>query len=107
MLGHHLLGAAPGQVLVCDSTTVNLYKASPHRVMPRCVARTYACPTRRPSSSTRPSSRPGWSVTSGPRTGYGEGTVTSRFTDVWDAADIIRRVAGQASAMLTAPMLPP
>jgi kynureninase len=26
MLGEHLLGAAPGQVLVCDSTTVNLYK---------------------------------------------------------------------------------
>src|SRR5690349_1168842 len=26
LLGHHLLGAAPGQVLVCDSTTVNLYK---------------------------------------------------------------------------------
>jgi kynureninase len=25
-LGSHLLGAAPGQVLVCDSTTVNLYK---------------------------------------------------------------------------------
>jgi kynureninase len=25
-LGRHLLGAAPGQVLVCDSTTVNLYK---------------------------------------------------------------------------------
>ena len=26
LLGHHLLGAAPGQVLVCDNTTVNLYK---------------------------------------------------------------------------------
>jgi kynureninase len=26
LLGEHLLGAAPGQVLVCDSTTVNLYK---------------------------------------------------------------------------------
>jgi len=26
MLGEHLLGAAPGQILVCDSTTVNLYK---------------------------------------------------------------------------------
>jgi kynureninase len=26
MLGEHLLGAASGQVLVCDSTTVNLYK---------------------------------------------------------------------------------
>jgi kynureninase len=26
MLGEHLLGAAPGQVLVCDSATVNLYK---------------------------------------------------------------------------------
>jgi kynureninase len=26
MLGEHLAGAAPGQVLVCDSTTVNLYK---------------------------------------------------------------------------------
>jgi kynureninase len=26
LLGDHLLGAAPGQVLVCDSTTVNLYK---------------------------------------------------------------------------------
>jgi kynureninase len=26
LLGAHLLGAAPGQVLVCDSTTVNLYK---------------------------------------------------------------------------------
>jgi kynureninase len=26
LLGRHLLGAAPGQVLVCDSTTVNLYK---------------------------------------------------------------------------------
>src|SRR5437899_8547841 len=26
LLGHHLLGAAPGQVVVCDSTTVNLYK---------------------------------------------------------------------------------
>ena len=26
LLGNHLLGAAPGQVLVCDSTTVNLYK---------------------------------------------------------------------------------
>jgi kynureninase len=26
MLGEHLLGAAPGQVLVCDSVTVNLYK---------------------------------------------------------------------------------
>jgi kynureninase len=26
LLGQHLLGAAPGQVLVCDSTTVNLYK---------------------------------------------------------------------------------
>ena len=26
MLAEHLLGAAPGQVLVCDSTTVNLYK---------------------------------------------------------------------------------
>ena len=26
LLGSHLLGAAPGQVLVCDSTTVNLYK---------------------------------------------------------------------------------
>ena len=25
-LGDHLLGAAPGQVLVCDSTTINLYK---------------------------------------------------------------------------------
>jgi kynureninase len=25
-LGEHLLGAAPGQVAVCDSTTVNLYK---------------------------------------------------------------------------------
>jgi kynureninase len=25
-LGRHVLGAAPGQVLVCDSTTVNLYK---------------------------------------------------------------------------------
>jgi len=25
-LGHHLLGAAPGQVVVCDNTTVNLYK---------------------------------------------------------------------------------
>jgi kynureninase len=26
LLGQHLLGAAPGQVAVCDSTTVNLYK---------------------------------------------------------------------------------
>jgi kynureninase len=26
LLGEHLLGAAPGQVAVCDSTTVNLYK---------------------------------------------------------------------------------
>ena len=26
LLGRHLLGAAPGQVLVCDNTTVNLYK---------------------------------------------------------------------------------
>ena len=26
LLGRQLLGAAPGQVLVCDSTTVNLYK---------------------------------------------------------------------------------
>lgn len=26
MVAEHLLGAAPGQVLVCDSTTVNLYK---------------------------------------------------------------------------------
>lgn len=26
LLGEHLLGAAPGQLLVCDSTTVNLYK---------------------------------------------------------------------------------
>ena len=26
LLGEHLLGAAPGQVVVCDSTTVNLYK---------------------------------------------------------------------------------
>src|SRR5215472_6613834 len=26
LLGSHLLGAAPGQVLVCDSTTINLYK---------------------------------------------------------------------------------
>ncbi len=26
MLAEHLLGAAPGQVLVCDSATVNLYK---------------------------------------------------------------------------------
>jgi len=26
LLGEHLIGAAPGQVLVCDSTTVNLYK---------------------------------------------------------------------------------
>jgi kynureninase len=26
LVGRHLLGAAPGQVLVCDSTTVNLYK---------------------------------------------------------------------------------
>src|SRR5262249_56290449 len=26
LLGSCLLGAAPGQVLVCDSTTVNLYK---------------------------------------------------------------------------------
>jgi len=26
MLGEHLLGAGPGQVAVCDSTTINLYK---------------------------------------------------------------------------------
>ena len=26
LLGEHLLGAGPGQVTVCDSTTVNLYK---------------------------------------------------------------------------------
>ncbi len=26
LLGEHLLGAAPGQVVVCDNTTVNLYK---------------------------------------------------------------------------------
>jgi kynureninase len=26
LLGRHLIGAAPGQVAVCDSTTVNLYK---------------------------------------------------------------------------------
>ena len=26
LLGQHLLGAGPGQVVVCDSTTVNLYK---------------------------------------------------------------------------------
>jgi kynureninase len=26
LIGQHLLGAAPGEVLVCDSTTVNLYK---------------------------------------------------------------------------------
>jgi kynureninase len=26
MVGEHLIGAAPGQVLVCDSVTVNLYK---------------------------------------------------------------------------------
>ena len=26
MLGDHLVGAAPGQVLVCDSVTINLYK---------------------------------------------------------------------------------
>ena len=26
LLGRHLLGAAPGQVLVADSTTVNLFK---------------------------------------------------------------------------------
>jgi kynureninase len=26
MVGHHLIGAAPGQVLVCDSVTINLYK---------------------------------------------------------------------------------
>ena len=26
LLGSYLLGAVPGQVLVCDSTTVNLYK---------------------------------------------------------------------------------
>jgi kynureninase len=26
MVGHHLVGAAPGQILVCDSVTVNLYK---------------------------------------------------------------------------------
>jgi kynureninase len=26
LLGRHLLGAAPGQVVVCDSTTINLYK---------------------------------------------------------------------------------
>src|SRR6266571_929882 len=26
LLGEHLLGAAPGQVAVCDNTTVNLYK---------------------------------------------------------------------------------
>src|SRR5205809_7397498 len=26
LLGSYLLGAAPGQVVVCDSTTVNLYK---------------------------------------------------------------------------------
>jgi kynureninase len=26
LLGEHLVGAAPGQVAVCDSTTVNLYK---------------------------------------------------------------------------------
>jgi kynureninase len=25
-VGHHLVGAAPGQVLVCDSVTINLYK---------------------------------------------------------------------------------
>jgi kynureninase len=28
LLGEHLLGAAPGQIAVCDSTTVNLYKLS-------------------------------------------------------------------------------
>src|SRR5215469_15317960 len=26
LVGQHLVGAAPGQVTVCDSTTVNLYK---------------------------------------------------------------------------------
>ena len=26
LLGEHLAGAAPGQIAVCDSTTVNLYK---------------------------------------------------------------------------------
>ena len=26
LIGEHLVGAAPGQVVVCDSTTVNLYK---------------------------------------------------------------------------------
>ncbi len=26
LLGEHLLGAAPGQVVVCDNTTINLYK---------------------------------------------------------------------------------
>jgi kynureninase len=28
MLGAHLAGAAPGQIVVCDSTTVNLYKVA-------------------------------------------------------------------------------
>ena len=26
LVGQHLVGAAPGQVAVCDSTTINLYK---------------------------------------------------------------------------------
>ena len=80
---------------LADAWLAPLGSASPRRATPRAAARTSACITRGPSSSTTRLIEAGvvGDLRAPDRLRLGPAPITSRFTEVWDAADIIRRIS--------------
>ena len=73
-LGAALLGAAPGQTIVADSVTVNLYTLTAAALAAAPSRRVVVVPDVRPPDRIR----------------LGAAPLSSRFTEVWDALDRTR-----------------